>query len=187
MPPRFRQVRPDARQLDMDVNEPPRRPASARLGGSSAHPGIGGLLRQAHRTYNQALQQQIAPMNISLAQYLHLRVLWEREGLTQVEISHEVGIEKASSTAVFDSLEANGLIQRTRSASDRRKVEVVLTRAGKELQHLARPQGLGVATAAVAGLDKAEVDAFVKVLRKIIINLDPAAPAPAKPTRRTKE
>ncbi len=170
----------------MDVNQPPRRPGPARPGDNAAHRGIGGLLRQAHRTYNQALQQQIAPMNITLAQYLHLRVLWEREGLTQVEISHEIGIEKASSTAVFDSLETGGLIQRTRSASDRRKVEVVLTRAGRDLQHLARPQGLGVATAAVAGLDEAEIDAFVKVLRKIITNLEPAAPAAARPNRRAR-
>ena len=40
----------------------------------------------------------------------------------------------ASSTAILDSLEAEGLITRVRNASDRRKINVFLTPAGAALK-----------------------------------------------------
>src|SRR5580698_8299369 len=141
--------------------------------------GIGAMLRQAHRTYSQALQQNLLPLNVTLPQYLHLRVLWEKENLTQVEISQHVGIEKASSTAVFDTLEKNGLIKRTRSKSDRRKVKVALTSAGKALEPLLRPAAKSIAAKAVAGLEKTDIDIFIIVLHKIIFNLEPSSPPAA--------
>jgi len=139
--------------------------------------GIGAMLRQAHRAYSQALQQNLLPLNVTLPQYLHLRVLWEKENLTQVEISQHVGIEKASSTAVFDTLEKNGLIKRTRSKSDRRKVKVALTSAGKALEPLLRPAAKSIAAKAVADLDETDIDIFIMVLHKIIFNLEPSSPA----------
>jgi DNA-binding MarR family transcriptional regulator len=163
----------------MDYDEMPEQADLKVMRGKKPPRGIGAMLRQAHRAYSQALQQKLLPLDVTLPQYLHLRVLWEKENLTQVEISQHVGIEKASSTAVFDTLEKNGLIKRTRSKSDRRKVKVALTSAGKALEPLLRPRAKSIATKAIFGLDEADTDIFIMVLHKIISNLELPSPPPA--------
>jgi DNA-binding MarR family transcriptional regulator len=163
----------------MDYNEMPERADLRGVRSKKLPRGIGALLRQAHRAYSQALQQKLLALDVTLPQYLHLRVLWEKENLTQVEISQHVGIEKASSTAVFNTLEKNKLIKRTRSKSDRRKVKVALTPAGKALEPLLRPAAKSIAVKAISGLDETDTDIFIMVLHKIISNLEPPPPPPA--------
>ena len=136
--------------------------------------GIGKLLRRAHRTYSRRLQDELAAHGVSLAQYLHLRELWELNGMTQNELSQKVGIEKASSTAVLDALEKNGLIVRVRNSQDRRKVNVHLTPAGRKIREALSPAAMGVATQAVSDLSEAELDSLFSALTRVIANLDPA-------------
>jgi MarR family transcriptional regulator, organic hydroperoxide resistance regulator len=134
--------------------------------------GLGKLLRQAHRSYSRKLQERLADHGISLAQYLHLRELWELNGITQVELSHKVGIEKASSTAVLDALEKQKLILRVRNAQDRRKVNVYLTAAGQKIRDVLSPAAKGIAVQAVSDLSEAELDILVSVLNRMIANLE---------------
>src|SRR5688572_18070815 len=118
--------------------------------------GIGKLLRRAHRSYSRKLKEELAGHGVSLAQYLHLRELWELNGITQIELSQKVGIEKASSTAVLDALEKSGLIVRVRNAKDRRKVNVYVTPAGKKIRDVLGPAAKGVAARAVRDLPTSE-------------------------------
>jgi DNA-binding MarR family transcriptional regulator len=134
--------------------------------------GIGKLLRRAHRTYSRKLQDELAAHRVSLAQYLHLRELWELNGITQVELSQKVGIEKASSTAVLDSLERGGLIFRVRNPEDRRKVNVYLTPAGQKIRDVLGPAAKSVAAQAVSDLSMSELDMLFSVLNKMITNLE---------------
>ena len=135
--------------------------------------GIGKLLRRAHRAYSRRLQDELAAHGVSLAQYLHLRELWELNGLTQNALSQKVGIEKASSTAVLDALEKNGLVVRVRNAQDRRKVNVHLTPAGQKIREALSPAARGVAIQAVSDLSEAELDSLFSALSRVIANLDP--------------
>jgi DNA-binding MarR family transcriptional regulator len=144
-----------------------RRQAQAQL-----RTGIGKLLRRAHRSYSRRLQDELAAHGVSLAQYLHLRELWELNGITQNELSQKVGIEKASSTAVLDALEKNALIFRVRNAQDRRKVNVYLTPAGTKIRDVLSPAARGVATQAVSHLTAAEQDVLFSALSRMISNLD---------------
>jgi DNA-binding MarR family transcriptional regulator len=134
--------------------------------------GVGKLLRRAHRSYSRKLQERLADHGISLAQYLHLRELWELNGITQVELSQRVGIEKASSTAVLDALEKQNLILRVRNAEDRRKVNVYLTPAGQKVRSVLSPAAKDVAAQAVSELSQAELDVLVSVLNRMIANLE---------------
>ena len=134
--------------------------------------GLGKLLRRAHRSYSRNLQERLADHGVSLAQYLHLRELWEVNGITQVELSQKVGIEKASSTAVLDALERQKLILRVRNAQDRRKVNVYLTPAGQKIRGVLSPAAKGVAAQAVSDLSEAELDILFSVLNRMILNLE---------------
>ena len=134
--------------------------------------GVGKLLRRAHRTYSRKLQERLADHGVSLAQYLHLRELWELNGITQIELSQKVGIEKASSTAVLDALEKQGLILRVRNAQDRRKVNVYLTPAGQQIRDVLSPAAKSIAARAVGDLSDAELDSLFSVLNRMILNLE---------------
>ena len=148
-----------------------RSPARAQL-----RSGIGKLLRRAHRAYSRKLQDELSAHGVSLAQYLHLRELWELGGdsITQNALSQKVGIEKASSTAVLDALEKNGLILRVRNAEDRRKVNVYLTPAGKKIRDGLSPAARGVAMQAVSDLSPTELDLLFSALNRLIASLDEA-------------
>jgi MarR family transcriptional regulator, organic hydroperoxide resistance regulator len=143
-----------------------------RVAAAQPPAGLGKLLRRAHRSYSRKLQERLADYGVSLAQYLHLRELWEVNGITQVELSQKVGIEKASSTAVLDALEKQKLIFRVRNAQDRRKVNVYLTPAGQKIRSVLGPAAKNIATQAVGDLSEAELDILVSVLNRMIASLE---------------
>lgn len=135
--------------------------------------GMGRLLRQCYRAFAYGLQKQLAPYKITASQWLHLRALWEEDGLSQGEISRRLGIEKASSTSVLDSLERRRLIHRLRNKSDRRKTNVFLTPAGRALKAALLPCAVAMTTQARRGLSPEEVMTFLYVLETMIKNLLP--------------
>src|SRR3546814_9049923 len=96
--------------------------------------GLGILLREANIAFNRVLRARRAEHGVTFGQFQHLRHLWDEDGLSQAELSRRIGIERASSTAVLDSLEAAGLIRRERDAADRRRLIVFPTPQGRSLR-----------------------------------------------------
>lgn len=141
---------------------------------SSSRRGIEAGLRQVHRLYIRLLQEHLAKRGLSVAQYLHLRILWETDGLAQNEISHRLGIEKASSTGVLDALEADGLIQRVRDTADRRRLLVFLSPKGHALRDTILPFAHQVAEVAGQKVPQQDLAAFFRTIDRMIINLDQA-------------
>ncbi len=138
----------------------------------SAERGLGAALRHLHRLYIRLLQDQLAKRGLSVAQYLHLRILWETDGLPQNEISHRLGIEKASSTGTLDALEAEGLIRRVRDATDRRRLLVSLTPKGEVLRDTILPFARQVADTAGNGASEEDLAAFFQTIDRMIVNLN---------------
>src|SRR2546423_6601881 len=79
-----------------------------------ASQSVGYLARYAHRAFAKALAAELAPHGILGAQWSVLRVLWEQEGLSQVDLAERMRVEKASLTSVLDAMERRRLIVRTR-------------------------------------------------------------------------
>ena len=133
--------------------------------------GIGMLLREADMGFNRHLRQELAAHAVTFGQFQHLRNLWVENGLTQAELSRRVGIEMASSTAILDSLEAAGLITRTRNADDRRKINVFLTPAGAALEKPLMACAAKANRRARRGLTDAELASVFTHVGRIIENL----------------
>ncbi|MGD9923423.1 MAG: MarR family winged helix-turn-helix transcriptional regulator, partial [Pseudorhodoplanes sp.] len=95
--------------------------------------GLGHLLREISRAFDNGMQGRLARYGVTLSQWLHLRSLWDNPGMTCSAISRYLGVEKASSTAVLDELEKRGFIQRVKNTEDRRIVYLQLTAQGKSL------------------------------------------------------
>lgn len=61
-----------------------------------------------------------------------LMILKENQQVTQRELTKHLGIQPGSASEVIGKLEAAKLIERTVNETDRRTVDLILTRAGEE-------------------------------------------------------
>lgn len=89
------------------------------------------------RAYKPLLDE----LGLTYPQYLVLSVLGESDGLTIGGIAARLDLESSTVTPLVKRLEGAGLLNRTRSLEDERRVEVTLTPAGQAM--LERSKCLG--------------------------------------------
>lgn len=82
----------------------------------------------------RAYQDDLDALGITYPQYLVMLVLWEKDGLTVNEITEKLILNTNTVTPLLKRMEVIGLLTRTSSASDHRKVVVELTENGKAMQ-----------------------------------------------------
>ena len=73
-------------------------------------------------------------------QWRILRVLWEQTHLTSTQISTLTLLPAPSLVGILDRLEKKGLVKRLISSTDRREVNITITKLGKELQLQVMPR-----------------------------------------------
>jgi MarR family transcriptional regulator, organic hydroperoxide resistance regulator len=151
------------------------KPAHARrlqtMRGAAGPESIGYLVRYAYRAFVKALAVELDPHSITTSQWSVLRVLWQEEGMSQVELAQRMMVEKASLTPVLESMTGNRLIARSRNSTDRRKVNIFLTARGRQLKDVVLPSGGRINKRATRGMSAAEVDRLRDLLSKLITNL----------------
>jgi DNA-binding MarR family transcriptional regulator len=97
-----------------------------------------------------------------------MAALWRRrEGVTMGELSRLLLVSNGNATTVVDRLEADGLVGRRTSDTDRRTVQVALTPAGE-----AAFEGLAAGHEAevsrlFAGLGEADLDTMTDILKRM--------------------
>ena len=69
---------------------------------------------------------------LTLSQYGLLQPLAQSDGARVRELAEQAGIAPSTATRILDALERRGIVDRTRSAGDRRGVSVTLTAAGRD-------------------------------------------------------
>lgn len=90
--------------------------------------------RQITRLYGTFLD----PLGLTYPQYLVLLVLWEKAPRTVTEIGAELQLNTNTVTPLLKRLEQLQLLQRSRSKTDERVVEVILTPKGQALHEECR-------------------------------------------------
>jgi DNA-binding MarR family transcriptional regulator len=133
---------------------------------------IGYLTRYAHRAFVKALAGELEPHGILSAQWSVLRILWDIEGLTQVELAERMRVEKASLTGVLEGMERRGLILRARNEEDRRKINITLTAQGRRLKPQLSPHAAKINRKATRGMTEIEKSQLRGLLAKLIQNLE---------------
>lgn len=97
-----------------------------------------------------------------------LAALWRRrDGVTMSDLSRMLLVSNGNATAVVDRLEADGLVRRSPSDSDRRTVHVALTDEGfRRFEGLAAEHERAVSRA-FADLSEADLDTLTEILKRI--------------------
>ena len=95
-------------------------------------------LYSASRSMTARYRALLAPLGVTYPQYLALLVLWETGTNTVRELGDRLDLDSGTLSPMLRRLDTLGLIQRTRSSTDERVVNVTLTPAGDVMRSHAR-------------------------------------------------
>ena len=129
------------------------------------------LIKDATRGLSRAMQARLARYNVSFGHWVFLRILWEKDGLTQRELSEEAGLMEPTTFSALTAMEKLGYIERRKLPHSRKNVYVFLTEEGRGLKEKLVPFAEYINQIAVANVTAAEVATTRKVLLSIIENL----------------
>jgi len=129
------------------------------------------LVKDATRALVRALQARLAEHKVSFGHWAFLRILWERDGLTQRELSEYAGVMEPTTFSALKAMERLGYVVRRRVGADRKKMYVFLTPKGRLLKSELVPLAESVNNIAIRGVKPTNVKATRAVLLSIIDNL----------------
>jgi len=151
----------------------PRKRAAAHLDGYiPTQESVGFIVREVYRAFARSLQARIAREGVTIGMWFVLRMLWDEDGLTQRELSELVGINGPAMVAAINSMEREGLVKRVPHRSDRRKVNVHLTKRGRDLRNKLWPIAADVLEIGFKGLTPAQIRMLRNALVQVRNNLD---------------
>lgn len=129
------------------------------------------LVKDATRALVRALQLRLADHSVPFGHWAFLRILWERDGLTQRELSAEAGVMEPTTATAMRAMEKLGYVTRRQMANNRKNVYVYLTRKGRSLKGRLVPLAEEVNRIAVRKVKFADLAATRNTLLAIIENL----------------
>lgn len=141
------------------------------------HPeeSIGYLMKLALAALRRELDRRMAEHELTGVQMLPLLLVACGECRTAAELARINGTDAGATTRLLDRLQAKGLLERVRSAEDRRVAQLQLTPAGAALAARIPPAISAALGQALCDFEPAEVDTLRSMLRRIRANVDGAS------------
>jgi MarR family transcriptional regulator, organic hydroperoxide resistance regulator len=129
------------------------------------------LVKDATRAFLRALQMRLAAHSVSLGHWTFLRILWEKDGLTQKELSAMAGVMEPTTFSALKAMERFGTITRRRLPGNRKKVFIHLTPKGRLLKSKLVPLAEQVNEVAARNVKASDIAITRQTLLSIIENL----------------
>ena len=85
-------------------------------------------------TITKLYQPLLADLGLTYPQYLVMLVLWEHDDIMVSALGERLFLDSGTLTPLLKRMEAAGLLRRTRSSVDERRVLIALTAAGQQLK-----------------------------------------------------
>jgi DNA-binding MarR family transcriptional regulator len=93
------------------------------------------------------------------------------EGLSQVQLSDMMLVNRANVTTLIDRMEKSSLVERTSLSGDRRTNIIKMTSKGKKLFEKAEPMYDKMTKEAMSGFGQSELRKLIAVLEKVRANI----------------
>ena len=129
------------------------------------------LIKDASRGLGRALQMRLAEHAVSFGHWTFLRILWNRDGITQRALSELAGVMEPTTFSALRTMEKLGYVERRQKPGDRKQVFIFLTPRGRALKEKLVPLAEEVNRIAIAGLEDDEIGVMRKALLSMIDNL----------------
>jgi DNA-binding MarR family transcriptional regulator len=129
---------------------------------------LGLLLRQAHRRAAAALNDALAPLNLT-GKHFGVLLFIDRDGVsTQRDLIQDTGSDKAGMVRTVEDLENRGYLSRERSTTDKRVSELTLTEAGHAAFEQAKRLAGGAGQELFALFTQTELDTLEDLLARFV-------------------
>src|SRR5258706_2568015 len=157
-----------------DARNLPRDPAlGPRIEGDPINQSdrLAHLTKEAWRAFTRALQDRLAEHGVPFGHWKFLRILRDRDSLTQRELSDEAGVKESSTFAALRAMESLGYVRRDQRPENRKNVYVYLTPKGRALKARLVPLAIEVNASAVRGVPAPDIEAARTTLLAVVENL----------------
>ncbi len=123
--------------------------------------------RNTFRMFTKSLERRLASEGFTPGMFLYLRLMSDKSGLTQSEISEHLDIRGPTAIKVIDMLEKRELIYREKDLEDRRKTLIYLTPKGRKLRKKLMKYAIEVQNIALSNISEKEYEIYLKVINKM--------------------
>ena len=130
---------------------------------------LGLLLGRAAILKDRIIDTHMEPHGITAAQFKVLIIMAQFGVDTPAELCRHLSLDSGSMTRMLDRLEQKGLLDRKRSALDRRQVQLVLTDDGQRLADRLPYIGAEALNQLAGALEPDELQTLEKLLKKMLI------------------
>jgi DNA-binding MarR family transcriptional regulator len=131
--------------------------------------GVGGLLSRVKVNLAEALDVELAPFDISVAQYVIL-VNLAHGADSSSDLCKSVSYDPGAMTRMLDRLERKKLITRVRSSEDRRVARLALTEEGRAVYPKLVERAATVLNRKLRGFSPTEVRQLENLLQRMLAN-----------------
>jgi DNA-binding MarR family transcriptional regulator len=129
------------------------------------------LIKDATRALVRALQIRLIEYDVSFGHWTFLRILWEKDGMTQRALSEAAGVMEPTTYSALTGMEKLGYIERRQSPENKKNMYVFLTEHGRALERKLVPLAIEVNEISRRGTSEEDIRTTRKVLLGIIKNL----------------
>ena len=129
------------------------------------------LVKDATRALLRALQLRLAEYAVPLGHWTFLRILWEKDGITQRELSERARVMEPTTFSALQTMERLGYVTRRQMSGNRKKNFIYLTPRGRLLKGQLVPLAEEVNRIAVRNVRPVDIGITRQTLLIIIENL----------------
>ncbi len=115
------------------------------------------------------VEKALNPLSISHTDLHILMLLYEKESLTQEEISSQAIVDRSNVGRALKKLEKRNLIAKKKNSRDKRTFNVILTEKGKEFKEEAYKIKKNIVQIFAANLSEKDIETIIKLLSKMKI------------------
>ncbi len=139
---------------------------------------VGYLIKTCNQTMTALLDRMLADEELNTSQWSAMMTIHHCPAPTCATLARGMAHDKGAMTRLIDTLEEKGLVERTRSADDRRVVHLSLTPAGREATFRCRDIVIEHWNRCFNGWTDAEVETLIALMQKLRRTLEDNVPCP---------
>jgi DNA-binding MarR family transcriptional regulator len=131
---------------------------------------IGALLGRVKAEMGAAFDAELAPLDITAAQYVILMSIAHREADSAADLCKGISYDPGAMTRMLDRLERRGLVRRFPNPDDRRTFHLELTEEGRSIVPKLRAAGMKVLNRFLEGFSAKEAQQLERFLLRVLQN-----------------
>lgn len=131
---------------------------------------VGALIGLARKTIINKIDAELAPLDISAAQWLVVLLVGENAVASASGLCEKLSYDPGAMTRLLDRLESKGIVRRMRTPEDRRTMQLELTESGKTLYPKIIAAMVNVNNNMLRGFSRDEVSQLEGYLRRMLAN-----------------